>query len=322
MSVKTVLNSTSPGAVYVDDIDSPQSYLIKTPECNFIGGRVDNQVFNSEIKKEISYYDSIVCNSDEWANIIKEIHPNCALKAYLRKYFKHTIKTEIFPPNDGAKIEFIYSSNINKLQYKNKELVLDWINILNLNEIPGVCLVAIVVANNKIVSCSAVDCVYDQSVEIGIKTIKEYQKRGYGSFAVSALVNQLEANGIKDIGWHCMATNSGSQKVAIKCGFRHNFDYQAFFPFPPIENSSDLSEEEWIELGNYFMNKGKITVDQYWQAARCFANTEREKEVFICIQSLIENNQTWFLDYIDECEEFNKLKNNETMKKILKLAEG
>jgi len=321
LSVITVLSNTSPGKVFVDN-DIPQSFLVKTPECNLIGGKADNLSFNNSIKDHINYYDSIVCDCEEWEKEIKTIHPNCALNEYTRKYYKHFQEAQIHNTYELARIEYVNYSNLKELNYKNKELVLDWINILNVDEIPDITLAAIVVMDDIIVSCSAVDCITENSAEIGIKTISQQRGKGYGAFAVSGLINKLIECGIKDIGWHCMITNIGSQKIARKCGFVEQFEYQAYYPFPPIENASDLSEKEWNNLGSFFMEKGVYALDQYWQAARCFAQANNKNELLICINILLKNNQTWFLNYMDECEEFIKYREDATWNKVLDKARG
>ncbi len=66
----TVLRNTSPGKVFVDN-DVPRSFLVKTPECNLIGGKADNLLFNN-IKDYINYYDSIICDCEEWEKEIKK----------------------------------------------------------------------------------------------------------------------------------------------------------------------------------------------------------------------------------------------------------
>jgi hypothetical protein len=161
------------------------------------------------------------------------------------------------------------------------------------------------------------DCIHNESVEIGIKTLSDYRKQGYASLAVNSLITKLNEAGIKNIGWHCMATNTGSIKTALKCGFREVTNYEGYYPFPPIENVTDLSKDGWYNLGEYYKDKGKISPDQYWQAAKCYANSFDVKNTLTCISELIDKDQLWFLDYIDECPEFSLLINNKDWKEIL-----
>ena len=304
LTIKSVIENVSPGNVFVDDALSPRSFLIKTPECNLIGGYAFDEEFNNSIINEIDYYDTILCDTDEWQDIIMKIHRNNALKPYTRKYYKRNVKSKIIVPDTTVQVKYIYAKDLQSIMYKNKDMVLDWINILNLNDLQKVCLAALIILDDQIVSCSCIDCYIDKSAEIGIKTCKGYERKGYGFLAASALVNELNSNGITDIGWHCMATNIGSQKIAKKCGFSAIYEYPLFSPYPPIENTGDVSIAEWYKLGAFYSDMGKISTAQYWQAARCWAKAKEKDKVIGCIQKLVDNDQLWFLNYISECEEF------------------
>lgn len=317
LTVDSVIYGGSPGNVYVDTLDNPKSFFIKTPECNMIGGSATNEVFNSEVKPNIDYFDSIICDTEGWTEAIKKIHPNCALRRFSRKYFRHVNQTEVYYPINETKIEFVYHDTLKTLHYGNKEIVQNWINILRIEYLHNIPLAAIVVRNNAIVSCSALDCIIGDSVEIGIKTIMPYRRNGYASFAVSSLVKKLYEAGIANIGWHCMSSNIGSIKTALRCGFVEGSDYEAFFPFPPIENATDLSINEWYRLGEYYADKGSTAIDQYWQAARCFAHSGDEKRVLSCVSKLVERKQFWFLNYINECSEFESMKTNQDWNRII-----
>lgn len=310
LTVNSVINCKSPGNVYVDDTNNPKAFFIKTPECNMIGGSASSSSFNSAVKEHIGYFDSIVCDTEEWTEAIGGIHPNCALKKFLRKYFRHANRTEVRYPLDTGKIEFIFHKDLNAIQYVNKEIVHNWINILGTEDIKHIPLAAIVVKDSTIVTCSGLDCINGNSVEVGIKTAVSHRKNGYAAFAVSSLVNKLYEVGISNIGWHCMSSNIGSIKTAIKCGFEEELAYESFFPFPPIENDMDISAGEWYELGKYYEDKGNASAVQYWQAARCFAHSMNESSVIFCVGKLIEQNQIWFLKHIEECHEFGFMAKN------------
>jgi len=320
LTIKCVIESLSPGNVFVDDASSPRSFLIKTPECNLLGGYAFNDTFNTNIKSKIKYYDTILCDTDDWKNIITNIHPNIAIKSYKRKFYKRNINNKIIIKDVIANIKYIYLNDINSITYENNEIILDWINLLNHNDIKSVCIASIIIIDNKIVSFSCIDCYTDNNVEIGIKTIKGYENNGYGFIATSALVNELHNNGINNIGWHCMSTNIGSQRIANKCGFSEICEYPLFSPYPPIENINDISIEDWNKLGEFYSNKGNIAIDQYWQAARCWAKAKEEIKVVECVKMLVDKNQLWFLKYIHGCEEFIFLQKNDEWKHVIQTA--
>lgn len=207
------------------------------------------------------------------------------------------------------------------IEYINKEIVLDWINIVNRDSADKIPIAAVAIKNNEIVSCSALDCIDGANVEIGIKTAYQFRKRGYGAFTVSSFVAKLREAGIRKIGWHCMAFNTGSMSIAKKCGFTEKVTYELFSPFPPVENETDYSAKEWFSLGEFYKSKSIHAVDQYWQAARCFAHSRDEERVSICVNELIKKQAVWFLDYIGECFEFSFLSNNQKWNQLIEKAE-
>jgi GNAT superfamily N-acetyltransferase len=317
LSVETVLKGTSPGKVYADDGKNPETFFIRTPECNMIGGKSTNQAFNDWMRTTIGYYDSIVCDTEEWASVIRDIHPNCALKAFTRKYYRHSGGEAASAQPGSARVERVRRAGLGDIRYGNKEIVLDWLGGAAGEDAPDLAVAALVVVDGEIASCSAVDCVAGDRAEIGIKTVPVYRRRGYAALAVSEMVRSLSNEGIRDIGWHCMATNIGSRKTALRCGFVETCSYQAFFPFPPIENDTDITEDGWLGLGEYYKGKASVAMDQYWQAARCFAHSRCGEQVLLCVEGLVAGKQNWFIDCLDECPEFGFLSEDARWNRLL-----
>lgn len=61
--------------------------------------------------------------------------------------------------------------------------------------------------------------------EVGIETLRPYQRRGIGSAMVSALVKEAENRGYKQIGWHSYKDNQASTATARKIGFVKSAEY-------------------------------------------------------------------------------------------------
>ncbi len=80
LTIKSVISGNSPGSVYVDNINIPQSGLVKTPECNVVFGKSDNSDFNIEIETHLGYFDPITCDESNWNGIVKNIHSNNAIR--------------------------------------------------------------------------------------------------------------------------------------------------------------------------------------------------------------------------------------------------
>lgn len=278
LTVECVIKGTSPCEIYVDDL-SPRSCFIKTPECNVLAGENYDEAFLFELPPHIDYYDAVTCSGSKWEEILPGLHKNIGLRRYLRLAYKRTDPNTITElPEDCGNVRLIYPKDMASLAYGNSDIVSEWINILEPENRPDVCLAAVVLDGNDIVSCSALDCLLEDRVEIGIKTIPEYRGKGFGYLAAASLINQLCADGIREIGWHCVATNKGSRRIAEKCGFRKVSEYDFFCPYPPIENTSDLSADEWEQLALFFTEKSSISEDLLNQADRCRGQAEIRKQ--------------------------------------------
>lgn len=305
LSVHSVINGTLPGHVYVDNMNNPQGFLIKTPECNLLGG-VGSAAFANEVKQYLDYFDSVVFAGADWAELISVLHPNCGLRAFERIYYTHLQSHELnYPVNDDVHIDVIHFPDLSQLDYDNKALVQEWIAITNMDDADDVPVAAVVVKDNVILSCAALDCIDGDAVEVGIKTLAEHRRKGYATLATATLIRRLRAAGINKIGWHCVATNMGSIRVAERCGFNAVTHYVCWYPYPPIENKTDLTADEWSNLGAFYKAKADIAADQYWQAARCYAQALNKRQVIFCIARLIECHQFWFLDYVEDGAEFD-----------------
>lgn len=322
LSIKAVISGTSPGEIYVDNLGNPLSTLIKTTECNVVAGKADNELFNLGVREELDFFDQVTCDDEEWEDIIHEIHKNIALRKYVRRYYElNQLKFTHFLErlDDQYTLEYVNLGNLSNLDFENSDKIRDWIKIENISTFKNYCLGAYVRTGKEIISMSIVDCIVDDRIEIGVKTEKEYQKRGLGSIATAAAVSSSISKGIKKIGWHCVDTNIGSIKTAERVGFRLIKKYSSFTPYPPIENDTDLSKEQWSEWATYYSEMNKIQPDYFWLAAECWAKAEKMEEAINNIMKLIETGQMWFVEYLPNIEAFKAFEDKKEWQKLLSM---
>jgi len=317
LTVECVIQDKTPGKIFVDDTNSPSCCLIKTSECNILAGDFQNENFISEVGKQIDYFDTITCENESWEKVINKIHTNIGLRKYTRLYYVKRNPVSDHEVQSNEKIRFIYYKDLVKLDYKNNNIIKDWIILKNVEDYQNVCLATLIIKDDNIVSCSGLDCIIDDRVEIGIKTISQFRKNGYGLTATRSMINELYKNGIQEIGWHCVSTNVGSKRIAELCGFKEILNYSFFSPFPPIENISDLTNEQWVLLAKFFQEKGVASIDQYWQAARCWAKAGEISKIKECINQLLSANVEWFKPFLIENEEFKIFANDDEWKKYI-----
>lgn len=307
LSIKAVIDGTSPGEIFVDNFENPISTLIIGPECKVVAGKADNKLFNQGIKERLDFFDQVTCDDEEWENSIHEIHKNIAIRKYVRRYYElEKLKFSDFLESldNQYTLEYVNVGNLNTLDFENSDKLRDWINFIDISAFTEYCLGAYIRKGKKIVSMSLVDCIVDDRIEIGVKTEKEYGKKGLGSIVTAATISSCISNGIKKIGWHCVDNNVGSIKTAEKVGFKLIKKYSCFTPFPPIENDTDLSNEQWGEWAQYYDEMNKVQPDYFWLSAQCWAKASKMERAIENIKKLIETGQLWFLEYFLEVDAF------------------
>ena len=323
LSIKAVINGTSLGEVFVDNCERPLSVLIMTSECNVVAGNAGNKLFNAGVRDKLDFYDQLICDDHEWEDRISELHNNIAIRKYTRRYYeleklKFTDYMNYLDPK--FPLEHVSVSNLNSLNFENSDKIRDWIKLEDTNKFNDYCLGSYIRLDNKIVSMSLVDCIVDNRIEIGVKTEKEYRANGLGAIACAATISASILKGIERIGWHCVDTNIGSIKIAEKLGFKLIKKYSSFTPYPPIENDTDLSKEQWSEWASYYTEMNKIQPYYYWQAAECWAKASNIEQTIENIMKLIEAGQMWFVKYLRDVDTFKAFEGNKEWQKLLSLV--
>ena len=67
--------------------------------------------------------------------------------------------------------------------------------------------------------------------EVGIATVDEYQRRGFGTLAGCAFLEEAIQRGYREIGWHCWKNNQASAALARKLGFSLFNEYEVTLGF-------------------------------------------------------------------------------------------
>lgn len=253
LCIEAVIRETSIGEIYADNPVRPLSALFITPECNLVAGYADNQEFNEGVKQRLDFWeDPIMCDTEDWERRISDIHKNVAVKKYTRRYYqlsKPILTNFMELLGSGCAVEYVSVGSSDYLQYENAEHITNWFNFKEIDDFAGFCLGAYVRTDSKIVSWCLVDCIVDDTMEIGVTTDPEFRRQGLATIVVAATVERSMANGIRQIGWHCVDSNIGSYTVSERVGFVHVKDP----PHPPIENITDLGNEQWAEWGSIMM---------------------------------------------------------------------
>lgn len=72
--------------------------------------------------------------------------------------------------------------------------------------------------------------------EVGIATVEAYQRRGFGTVAGAAFVEEALRRGYRSIGWHCWTRNLPSAALARRIGYTQRAEETlAFCVFPEVD---------------------------------------------------------------------------------------
>ncbi|MFA6851849.1 MAG: GNAT family N-acetyltransferase [Bacilli bacterium] len=298
LSVYSLLDLMVRGEIYVDNEETPQSALIKTPECNYLIGEADNVVFNKEVKEKLDFWDTITFDSDDYEKNILYVHPNKKIRKYTRlRFCINPSKVENGQDSvlSGYKLEIITKELLEK-SYDNKELITDWINNYKNEDMFfkygfGVAIIY----DNAIVAASLTDCFYRNKISIGMKVEEKHRKKGLGKLCVRKMIEIAKERQIDLIDWLCVSQNKGSIALATSCGFYFSNFYYSFASYAPIENLSDLTNLEWNEWGNYFYDASKEEPKLFDEAVYAYCKAHNYSRVS---ELLAVKNNSSFTEYI------------------------
>jgi len=236
--ITAVIEQTSPGKIYVDNLDNPTASFLDSAEGCYLAGSAHNAAFNAGLKDLLfstflaeDEYIVLECDSPEWASTLDAIFQGRVMQ-YPRYYYtfdQMKLDWQNAVPDDFS-LEQVTVTFLERAHLKHMDDVLNGIHsnwnsqTAFLNNGFGFCLVN----DSTVVSWCLADCASGERCEIGIHTDPHYQKRGFGALTVSATVDHALKRGFTEIGWHCWEHNLASCKVAEKVGFQFQHPYTAY----------------------------------------------------------------------------------------------
>lgn len=296
LSVYSVIAGITPGEIFVNSISNPTAALIQTSECNLIAGRTDDNEFNSSIKDELDFWDQISPDTKEWGALIPAIHQNKFIRSHVRRHYilseeKFNNLSPALP--EGYSMEEVIPVKLREANYDNTGKLLDWIGGWGDDE--NFCKYGVgsyIRKDNSILSWSLSDCSYKDKIAIGIHTDEHYRKRGLGAIVAAETIRKCFNRGYKQVEWLCVDINKGSIAIAEKLGFTLSNKYDSFTSYPPIENQTDLSEDEWLDWAKYY--EGVINREDRLMMECLFAYIKANKpdKAYDILQVIYKNGQT------------------------------
>ncbi|NMA08594.1 MAG: GNAT family N-acetyltransferase [Clostridiales bacterium] len=253
LSVAATLGGYNPGEVWVDDAASPHAAVIRTTETTAIAGDAAYTPAYDGIRALLGYWENVFPDTSDWEEVIPRIHPNPYLTRYMRRQYK--LYADMFRDwsktvPDGYTLERLEDAHFT---LENGDTVRKWAAMWGstarfLKEGAGY----VIRQDDTLCAWSLTDCRMDERAAIGIVVDSRHRRRGLAACVSSATAAYWLAHGVTELQWLCIAANAGSQATAKKLGFTLACDYPSFTTYPPYENDSDQTPEQWKAWGERY----------------------------------------------------------------------
>lgn len=221
LSIQAVIDGTVAGRIWVDDVVAPAVAFVLTPEGQYLAGAPTNAAFNQALADLLLPRPGagVVYDPDTWEAAFAAVLACKFARPYPRRYytFRHVLlpdwRERVPPGYEMAQVDAQFLARQDLVNLDDvRERTVAWADFAR--DGFGFCLVH----GDVIVSHCIPDCVSGSACEVGLATHGDYRRRGLGTLTVAATVEYCLGHNVPAIGWHCLANNRGSQRVAEKVG--------------------------------------------------------------------------------------------------------
>lgn len=250
---RSVIEKKVLGKVFVDDIESPETcYIVHPYGMSLLAGNTENSHFNNQFR-DYCLNTGNTRSSHEWM----QVFPTSWEKVLESLFGKYLIKSEHNTQNiDRGIIELNTRINFqfNKEKFlahhkpnSNPHIRIQRTNQQLFREMKG----SVVPANfwntehdflkngisfsllydEQLASMAFSSFLFDDQLELGIETIKEFRGMGLGEIVCASLIEYCLQNNYTPV-WACRLENTASYKLALKLGF----EVSASLPYYRLSN--------------------------------------------------------------------------------------
>lgn len=246
LAIAALLEGTSPGEIFVDDMSNPGSVFAWTMNRFFLVGKTDNHKFNDGVKtlfqeriypqareKELEGF-TLFYTPHKWGNVIKDVilkdkNPIEDLRHYyalnlVGRNWQMTIPEgfTIMPVDEAL----LSRDDLRNLEELVEEMQSERPSMKDfLDKSFGFCMIH----GDELVAWCLSEYNSGKRCEVGIGTRQGFKRRGLATITGTAAAERAHALGITEIGWHCYARNQASIATALKLGYRKVCEYPNYW---------------------------------------------------------------------------------------------
>jgi hypothetical protein len=234
---RSVVEHKVSGKIYVDNLEHPQTYYVVHPYgMSLLFGDWKNEYFNNQFKDHALNIHH-VRNDHEWMQAFPDKWDNIITKLFDGKLVKSVDKiddTGVIEQNTRVNFKF----NKEKYLSQRKPLTKD-VEIFKTDEkiydnMPGSVVPSnfwdtkedflknglgfSLFYNGQLAATAYSAYIHENNFELGIETVNEYRKKGFGNMVCSAIIDYCLKNNYEPH-WGCRLENTASYKLAQSIGF-------------------------------------------------------------------------------------------------------
>jgi RimJ/RimL family protein N-acetyltransferase len=293
LCVEAAIAGTNPGQVWVDNPANPQTAFLRAIEGDFVVGSDRNNQVCAALKQMIPYDTELYVDPPTWEAKLDWIWSNPFAQQQPRRHYlleKLWItdwRDRIPPGFELVRIDqrFLERTRLKNFYQVEARVKHHWYSRADFLE-HGFGFVLL--HGDTIITRCMADCVVGDRCEMGIGTDARYRHQGLATLTVAATVEHCLARGLTGIGWHCLANNAGSSKVAEKVGFVQAHEYYVFSSGFPAENATDISLEVWREWARFYDRAAQSRESHAYEAACAWALAGDRERPFAILNALID----------------------------------
>lgn len=317
LSIVSLLETLSPGAIFVDDLNEPESVFGYSMRRFFLAGSPNNDGFNQGVKG--FFNDTLYPNAAEmniphfalhfspmdWDDVIPEILEGTYAIKEERHYYN--IRTSRLNPDwrslilQGFSLRVVDRSLLEQTQLQNldalkEEMQSERASVEDFFQNSfGFCLVH---EDEKIVAWCMSEYNCASRCEVGIETQEDYQRRSFATVTASAVVEYAFSTGISNVGWHSYARNQASIATALKVGFNKACEFTEYWALidkavqMAMKGNKCFQRGEYAESVDWYersISGGDMPDWIYWNAACAYATLKDQDKVFKYLSKAVEH---------------------------------
>jgi len=271
-SIPAVLAGAAEGRVRVDDVAAPRAVLLDGPEGLYLGGAPSAGLDWAALRAAIDPLAYLYPDA-AWLPVIERVLPHPFMLRHERVALSLDLDTAVGPAVTTP----------------------DRFTLRNTADGVG----AEVLDGELVVVHCHEDMVVGDRIEVGVWTDLHYRRQGLARRAVAGAIAAAQQRGLQRMGWHCLASNAGSLRVALSSGFSIVGRYAAYGARLSAENRDDLDQTTWLALARRFEAGAEQLPLLRLFAAEALSSAGRPEAALAALEQLVATSWNGKADWLE-----------------------